>query len=70
MKNIAGNIIRRFLVLIVFIGCSAVVCCGISKSHSNERVVVHNIKGSCCSENCDEDMRPSQLVLIRIMQLI
>ncbi|HXL57003.1 MAG TPA: hypothetical protein VN958_12135 [Chitinophagaceae bacterium] len=70
MKNIAGNIVRRLLVIIVFLGCGAVICCGISKSHSNAKAVVCNGNGSCCKENCAEDIRPSQLVSIRIMQLI
>jgi hypothetical protein len=70
MKNIAGKIIRRLLVVTVFLGCSAVVCCGIAKSNSNEKAVVHNIKNCCCSKKNVEDMRPSQLVSIRIMQLI
>ncbi|HEY6974872.1 MAG TPA: hypothetical protein VH396_01210 [Chitinophagaceae bacterium] len=71
MKNIAGKIIRRLLAVAVFLGCSAVICCGIAKSNSNEKAAVHSIKECCCSKKKNtEDMRPSQLVSIRIMQLI
>jgi hypothetical protein len=69
MKNIAGNIIRRLLVVTVFLGCSAVVCCGVA-SNTNAKAVVCNIKNCACSEKNVEDMRPSQLVSIRIMQLL
>ena len=69
MKNIAGNIIRRLLAITVFLGCSAVVCCGVA-SNSNEKAVVCNTKNCTCSENSVEDMQPSELVSIRIMQLI
>jgi len=70
MKNIAGKIIRRLLAVTLFLGCSAVICCGIAKSNSNEKAALHNIKECCCSEKSAEDMRPSHLVSIRIMQLI
>jgi len=69
MKDIAGNIIRRLLAVTVFLGLSAVVCCGVA-SNSNEKVVMCNIKSCPCSEKNVEDMRPSELVSIRIMQII
>ena len=69
MKNIAGNIVRRLLAVTVFLGFSAVVCCGVA-SNTNGKAVVRNIKNCARSEKNVEDMRPSQLVSIRIMQLI
>jgi len=69
MKNIAGNIIRRLLIVTVFLGYSAVICCGIA-SNSNEKAVICNVKSCSCDKSNVEDMRPTQLVSIRIMQLI
>jgi len=69
MKNIAGTIIRRLLAVTVCLGFSAVVCCGVA-SNTNGKAVICNIKKCACSEKNVEDIRPSQLVSIRIMQLI
>ena len=70
MKNIAGNIIRRLVAITVFLGCSAAVCCGIASNSNEKAVVMCNMKNCSCSEKSVEDMRPSQLVSIRIMQLL
>ena len=69
MKNIAGNIIRRLLAITIFLGFSAVVCCGVASNSNGKAVVcnrrtVHAVK--IVLKICD----PSQLVFIRIMQLI
>jgi len=65
MKTLAG-ISRRLLTVTLFIGCSVVVCSGISKR-------------AFCTKSCNtkesvkeriENVQPSQLVSIRIMQLL
>jgi len=69
MRNIAG-ICRRLMAVAAFISSSAAVCSGVTKHSLIEPACINN--GKCCSsvnENL-ENMQPSQLVSIRIMELI
>jgi len=53
----------------VFVGFSAVVCSGVSKRSLIQPACINSEK--CCSSNTDvENMQPTQLVSVRIMQLI
>jgi hypothetical protein len=69
MRNIAG-ICRRVVAVAVFIGFSAVVCSGVTKRSMIEPACINGAK--CCSNVTHdvENMQPSQLVSVRIMQLI
>jgi hypothetical protein len=69
MRNIAG-ICRRLMAVAMFVGFSAVVCSGVTK-HTLIKPACTNTEKCCTTIHDDlENMQPSQLVSIRIMQLI
>ncbi|HXL56057.1 MAG TPA: hypothetical protein VN958_07365 [Chitinophagaceae bacterium] len=70
MKTIAGIICRRLLTVILFICCSAVVCCGVSKHAFCVKSCGYSTKECNTVKEYLENAQPSQLVSIRIMELI
>ena len=70
MKTIAGIICRRLLTLTLLLGCSVVVCSGVNKHALNIKSCGYNNKEINSVKECFETVQPSELVSIRILQLI
>jgi hypothetical protein len=71
MKTKAIQMVRIMVVLALYVCCSSVVCCGISKHKVNiETSITHTQSKNCCDKASFEDIIPNQLVSFRIMQLL